>query len=81
MSTPRHFDVDTGFTGVQSTNKGPVLYRGGGSQVNEVTHLSTTLGTRGFFLLCDEELRRTQADSSLAEGRRHKRRSGSRCKT
>ena len=35
----------------------------------------STLGTRDFFLACDEELRRQQADTSSAFGRRHERRS------
>ena len=30
--------------------------------------VSDTLGTRDFFLACDEELRRPQADTSSAEG-------------
>ena len=36
---------------------------------------TSTLGTRYFFLACDEELRRPQADTSSAFGRRHERRS------
>ena len=36
---------------------------------------TSTPGTRDFFLACDEELRRPQADTSSAEGRRHERRS------
>ena len=35
----------------------------------------SNLGTRDFFLACDEELRRPQADTSSAFGRRHERRS------
>ena len=33
-------------------------------------------GYQRFFLACDEELRRPQADTSSAEGRRHERNSG-----
>ena len=36
---------------------------------------TSTLGTRDFFLACDEELRRQQADTSSAFGQRHERRS------
>ena len=36
---------------------------------------TSTLGTRDFFLACDEELRRPRADTSSAEGRRHEHRS------
>ena len=37
-----------------------------------------TVGTRGFFLACDEEVRRRQADTSSARSWRHERRSFSR---
>ena len=36
---------------------------------------TSTLGTRDFFLACDEELRRPQADTSSAFSRRNERRS------
>ena len=36
---------------------------------------TSTLGTRDFFLACDEEPRRPQADTSSAFGRRHELRS------
>ena len=42
--------------------------------VNTTRLLYSTLGTRGFFLACDEELLRPQADPSSDEGRRHERR-------
>ena len=38
-------------------------------------HVRDTLGTRDFFLACDVELRRPQADTSSAFGQRHERRS------